>query len=135
MDKKKILMIILASGCFLVIIGCILKLIGSINNSNNKSNVVDRLSVSEAISGDFGYYEEDDKLVVVYDAVNKAPHDVTVEKVKFTLEEMETGEKVYEQTIIVNATVKANSKKEIVLRNIERTASDLQNYAVNIKAQ
>lgn len=135
MNKKKILLIILAIGCLLVIIGCTLKLISSFDNNKKESNVVDKLSVSKAISGDFGYYEEDDKLVVVYEAENKAPHDVTIEKIRFTLEEMETGKKIYEQSIKVGKTLKANSKKEIVLRNIERNASDLQDYVVKIEAQ
>lgn len=131
MRNKKFIVVAIIIGVLLVTLGVVLKITTNGTKQPEKSVV----NVKEAITGEVGYYEENDKVVIVYEARNNSEEDVTIKKVIFSLEDITTDNEVYRKEFNVSEVIKGGTKKEIILKDIEASVTDLQENIMTVKVE
>lgn len=133
--KKKVLIIVLLVGCLLIIVGCGLKLVNYFDGKKSENKEAPMISVKEAITGEVGYYLENDNLVVSYNAKNKADNIVYIKKATFIIQEIDSKKEVYKKAVDVDKQVKPKKEIKIDFDGVEFDPNELKNYFLKVDVE
>lgn len=133
--KKKVLIIVLVVGCLLIVVGCGLKLVNYFDGKRSEKKEATMLSVKEAITGEVGYYLENDNLVVSYNAKNKADNIVYIKKATFIIQEIDSKKEVYKKAVDVDKQVKPKKEIKIDFDGVEFDPNELKNYFLKVDVE